>query len=246
VKTAPWKALSFGYHEAVHTRGPNHIKYQPGPGYRNGLGVDAGNISFGITCPFGDGFYQLAAGLAQTLLSGNPDFDGTLSSGFDTRSDNASIQQRASNEGCGMSRMRKITKTVAFAVCALIIGLTTAVYALFHGYFDRGQFEVEQAEWSSSRQIALIVKRSDQEALDGYTYFVLIGDHSFSPAELRRAYHTDARVFATASSCLTLHWEGPNKLVVECNDSSITPDRIDVQKWQSGGTAISYINIPTK
>ena len=56
--------------------------------------------------------------------------------------------------------MRKITRIVAFAVCALVAGVAVAVYALFHGYFDRGQFEVEQAQWSSPKQLAVVVKRS--------------------------------------------------------------------------------------
>ena len=82
----------YGYAMAVHTGGPNDIKNQPGPGNHNQIGVDAGNISFGITCPYGAGFCQFAAGLAQTL-SGNPNYNGTLATGFDTPSDNASIRQ---------------------------------------------------------------------------------------------------------------------------------------------------------
>lgn len=143
-------------------------------------------------------------------------------------------------------RMSKITKIVAFAVCAVVVGLIITVYALFHGYFDRGRFEVKQAEWSPSRQVAVVVKRSDQEAMSSYIYFVLIGEHLFSQSELKYAYHSDAVIFAAARSGLTLHWERSNKLVVECNDSSIRPDHIDVQKWHSRGVAISYTNIPAK
>jgi hypothetical protein len=142
--------------------------------------------------------------------------------------------------------MRKITRVVAFVTCTLVAGAAVAAYALFHGYFDRGQFGVEQAQWSSPKQVAVVAKRSDQEALDGYTYFVVIGDHLFSPAELRLAYHSNAVVFAAASSCLTLRWEGPNKLVVGCTESSIRPDHIDVQKQHRGGIAIEYANIPLK
>jgi hypothetical protein len=143
-------------------------------------------------------------------------------------------------------RMTKIARVVAFVICVLVAGAAVAAYALFHGYFDRGQFGVVQTQWSSSKQVAVVAKRSDQEALDSYTYFVLIGDHLFSPAELRLAYHSNAVVFAAASSCLTLHWEDPNKLVVACNNSSLTPDHIDVQKQHSGEIAIAYANIPIK
>jgi hypothetical protein len=44
------------------------------PDTRIKVGVDAGNISFGITCPYGAAFCQFAAGFAQTL-SGNPNFN---------------------------------------------------------------------------------------------------------------------------------------------------------------------------
>jgi RHS repeat-associated protein len=58
--------------------------------------VAAGNISFGVTCPFGAGFCQFAAGAAQTIAL-HPDFSGPLGAaikrGFDTPSDNLQIQQ---------------------------------------------------------------------------------------------------------------------------------------------------------
>jgi hypothetical protein len=78
----------------------------------------------------------------------------------------------------------------------------------------------------------MLAERSDKEALGGLTYFELIGDHVFSPVELRHAYHSDARVFAATATCLTLHWEGPSKLIVECNGS-----HLDQQ------VAISYVGI---
>lgn len=81
----------FGYYEAVHTNGPNDIKDQPGYSPQNQDDVDAGNISFGITCIYGAGFCRLAAGIAQTM-KGSPDFDGTLATGFDTPSDDQGIR----------------------------------------------------------------------------------------------------------------------------------------------------------
>ena len=90
-----------GYFFAVHTGGPNDIKNQPGSGQHNRLGVDAGNLSYGITCPYGAGFCQFAAGLAQTL-GGHPDPNGPLSTGFDTPSDNLWIRygQAMRKGGC--------------------------------------------------------------------------------------------------------------------------------------------------
>lgn len=88
----PFGSLS-AYAGAVGTGGPNDIKNQPGPGYHNQIGVDAGNISFGITCPFGATACQVAAGLAQfgAALFGQPSF-GSPRTFMDTPSDNASIK----------------------------------------------------------------------------------------------------------------------------------------------------------
>jgi len=141
-----------------------------------------------------------------------------------------------------MSTMIKIGGVV------LSVGLlmATGVYALFHGYFDPGQFELKQAQWSSSKQVAMLAERSDHQALGGLTYFVLIGNHLFSPAELRHAYHSNARIFAAASNCINLRWESSSKLIITCHGSTVDSDFIDVQKQQDGNIAISYENIPIK
>jgi hypothetical protein len=86
-----WRAL-IGFSNAVHTGEPNDIKDLPGHSRKNPTDVAAGNISFGITCPFGARFCQLGAGLAQTFLDGDPNFKGTLATTFDTPQDNAQIR----------------------------------------------------------------------------------------------------------------------------------------------------------
>jgi hypothetical protein len=142
--------------------------------------------------------------------------------------------------------MRTIAKITITVVCVAAISLALAIYGLFHGYFDPGQFEIKQVQWSSSKQVAMVAERSDHDALGGLTYFVLIGNHLFSPAELRHAYHSDATIFAAGNNCINLHWEGSGKLVITCNGSTVDSDFIDVQKQQSGNVAISYENIPIK
>ena len=91
----------------------------------------------------------------------------------------------------------------------------------------------------------MVVERSDQQALSGYTYFVLIGDHVFSSTELRHEYHSSAVVFAAADSCLNLHWQGPATLVIACEGKRLTREHIDIEKNQSGGIAVLYENIPS-
>jgi hypothetical protein len=131
-----------------------------------------------------------------------------------------------------------IKMIVAIGVILFVLG-----YLLFHGYFDHGKFEIKQVQWSSSKQVAMLAERSDEEALGGLTYFVLIGDHVFSPDELRHAYHSDARVFAAMATCLDLQWKSSRNLVVACNGSYVAQEDIDVEKQQSGEVTITYVNI---
>jgi hypothetical protein len=80
-----------GYFEAVHTRGPNDIKNQPGPGYHNQTGVGAGNKLW----RYMHIWYLLLPVRRWSCTDGKrqPEFYGTLATGFDTPSDNASIRQ---------------------------------------------------------------------------------------------------------------------------------------------------------
>jgi hypothetical protein len=94
-------AALYAYDRLVHTGGPQDVKNQPGPGTPQQR-IDAGNISFGITCAFGAAFCQFAAGVAQTS-SGSPNFKGgTLRTGFDNPIDNESIRvgQAMRRAGC--------------------------------------------------------------------------------------------------------------------------------------------------
>jgi hypothetical protein len=135
--------------------------------------------------------------------------------------------------------------TTAFVVFASLITimLVFGIYGLFRGYFDGGTFEITQVQWSPSKQVAIVAERSDKQALGGLTYFVVIDNHVLSPHELKLAYHSDAVVFDAMTACLNLHWESPSRLVVGCKGSYIDQEYINVEKWQSGEVAISYVNI---
>ena len=142
-----------------------------------------------------------------------------------------------------MTRFFKISLVGAGAVAILAMA---SLYGLFHGYFDHGQFEIKQFQWSSTNQVAMVVERSDHEALGGLEYYVLIGNHLFAPAELRHAYYSNAVVFNASSNCLTLHWNGQNRLTINCNGSTVDRSQINSQRQQIGNIAISYENIALK
>ena len=98
-----------------------------------------------------------------------------------------------------MSRMTHFFKISLLGVGVVAVLAMALLYALFHGYFDHGQFEIKRFQWSSTNQVAMVAKRSDREALGGLDYFVLIGNHLFTPVELRHAYYSNAVVFSALS-----------------------------------------------
>jgi len=142
--------------------------------------------------------------------------------------------------------MRYFFKISLVGVAAVAIFSMVSLYGLFHGYFDHGQFEIKQFQWSPTNQVAMVAERSDHEALGGLEYYVLIGNHLFTPAELRHAYYSSAVVFNASSDCLTLHWDGPNRLTIRCNGSTVDRNHINAQRQQIGNIAISYENIALK
>lgn len=144
---------------------------------------------------------------------------------------------------CGVQQLRRHMAVVAACAGLVAILLVFGVYGLFRGYFDSGSFEVKQIQWSPANKVAILVERSDNQALGGLTYFVIVDNHVLSPAELKLAYHSNAVIFDAMATCLNLHWENPNRLVVTCNGSSVHQEYINVEKRQMGEMAISYVNI---
>jgi hypothetical protein len=138
-------------------------------------------------------------------------------------------------------------KSVALIVF-LTIGTTlvTGVYLLFHGYLDHGRFEIKDAAWSSSTQVAVLGKRSDREALNGDQYFVVIGDHLPSVNELREAYYRGDVIFRADRDCLALRWTSSQRLSITCVDHSIEPAQIAVEQHQKKNVTIVYDGIPLK
>ncbi len=139
-----------------------------------------------------------------------------------------------------MSRSKGILLGVAGAVALVATGL---IFALFHGYFDHGEFEIKQVQRSPTNQVAMLAERSDREALGGLDYYVLVGNHVFTPTELRFAYYSDAVAFSAGDDCLTIRWIDARHLEVMCRDRSLDSGHINSRKRQVGDVAITYVNI---
>jgi hypothetical protein len=143
-----------------------------------------------------------------------------------------------------MTKVSKIRLGALFVV-GLVLLLATTTVALFRGYFDHGQFEVQEANWSSSTlaRVAVVAKRSDHQAMDSDVYFVVIADHVLSPTELRMAYHSDQVDFAAANDCVSVRWIDPHNLEVSCRHGTVDSQHIDVLKRKTGNVAITFVNV---
>ena len=140
-----------------------------------------------------------------------------------------------------MNRAKKVGVSVAGV---LGFALMVATFVLSCGYFDNGLFEVKQTDWSQSGQVAMLAERSDPKALRSDEYFVLVGDHVFSPTELRDAFYGRREVFNAASDCLSVRWNTPSNLTVSCRDGSLDASHINLERRQTGDITITYVNIP--
>jgi hypothetical protein len=129
------------------------------------------------------------------------------------------------------------------AACTTVIVLAFALYGLFHGYFDHGDFSVLSTQRSSSGRFAMVAKRSDNDALNNDEIFVVMGDHIFSPVELRYALHGPSVIFSTDHDCITLKWQDPLHLEISCAGNTISKDEINGEQSHSDNVSIKYVNI---
>jgi hypothetical protein len=128
----------------------------------------------------------------------------------------------------------------SFIVCVAAVCLVLVL----RGDLDSGRFEILQVERVSQTQIAMLAERSDHTALSGNTYFVVIGNHLYSAAELRKALYRSGAVFVVGRPGISLHWKNPKELVIRCGSCDIAKDTIEKQKWSDKGISISYSDFP--
>lgn len=151
---------------------------------------------------------------------------------------------RTGDDSGGLPRMTRSFKIVFVCIAAFSALVVAYALALSHGYLDRGQFRILESWRSTTGQVAMLAERLDpNEFLSGPEYYVLIGDHVYSPSELRRGYYSDSVIFDTGKDCLRLRWDGTNSLVVKCQGSFVAAYQIDYQQRHIGNMSIKYENI---
>jgi hypothetical protein len=135
-----------------------------------------------------------------------------------------------------------------FWILLPLVGIASAIsiwFALaFMGILDRGKFEIVQSQVMSPDRIAMLARRSDQTALSGDTYFVVIGKHLYDAKELKGAFYSSRPVFVAGRAGLDIHATAANVLTIECKNCGITKDLVERQRFSDDGITVRYIDFP--
>ena len=133
---------------------------------------------------------------------------------------------------------------VASGIVLLCLAVVLFFFLDFRGNLDPGRFEVLRAVRNSENIIAIVAKRSDDQAMSGDQYFVLVADHVYSATELRAALHRSHMIFNADRDGLKVYWSGPRDLVIECDSCGITKEGVNEQQFTTGNIRIQYLNFP--
>jgi hypothetical protein len=133
---------------------------------------------------------------------------------------------------------------VASGIVLLCLAVVLFFFLDFRGNLDRGRFEILRTVKNTENIIAIVAKRSDDQAMSGDQYFVFLADHVYSPTELRSALHRSHLIFNADRDGLKVDWRGPHDLVIECDSCGITKEGVNEQQFSSGNIKIQYLNFP--
>ncbi|HXU21140.1 MAG TPA: hypothetical protein VN788_11205 [Verrucomicrobiae bacterium] len=90
----------------------------------------------------------------------------------------------------------------------------------------------------------MLARRSDNTALSGDTYFVVIGSHLYTSRELKRAFYSSRPVFVAGRAGLHIYPATPNVLTIECEGCGITKDLVEKQRSSDDGIIVRYVGFP--
>ena len=129
--------------------------------------------------------------------------------------------------------MRLSTRSgfVLFGLILVVLG--GFVFLLFDGELDYGgQYEILQTVSYSPNRIAFEVQRTDNQALNGPRYAVLIRDHVPSTRDMKHAiisfWRNDS--FSIEGPQVSIQWLGPNLLNLTATRPGSNPDWVVDQK----------------
>lgn len=139
-----------------------------------------------------------------------------------------------------LSKRILIFTTLAGCICAIVTWFMLA----FTGVLDSGKFEVIQCQSISTNKIAMLARRSDNTALSGDSFFVVIGNHPYDAKELKKAFYSSLPVFVAGRDGLDLKVPATNVLTIECKDCGVTKELVERQRFSDHDIVIQYVGFP--
>jgi len=120
-------------------------------------------------------------------------------------------------------------------------------FLLFDGDLDfGGHYEILQTVPYSEQKIAFEIKRTDDQAMSGARYAVLVDDHTPTTVELRRAVISfwRHRSFALADQSVSIAWAGPNLITLTTEAPNTSPDWVVNQSHRISDVVVKYAGRP--
>jgi hypothetical protein len=143
--------------------------------------------------------------------------------------------------------LRRKLKLLTLILISAVLGLSLFVFLLFDGDLDfGGHYEVLQTVPYSKGKIAFEIERTDNQALSGPRYAVVVVDRTPSIFELRRALISFwwRRSFELADQNVNITWSGPNLLTLTTDAPGTSPDWVLNQSHRIGHVVVRYSGRP--
>ena len=129
----------------------------------------------------------------------------------------------------------------------ILVVLVVSGFLLFDGDLDfGGHYEILQAVPYSPDRVAFEIQRTDDQALNGPRYAVLIDDHTPTPLEMKHAIISfwRHRSFTLAEKSISIEWAGPNMLSLTTTAAGTRPEWMLGQRRHIGDVIIKYSGQP--
>jgi hypothetical protein len=129
----------------------------------------------------------------------------------------------------------------------ILVVLVVSGFLLFDGDLDfGGHYEILQTVPYSPDRVAFEIQRTDDQALNGPRYAVLIDDHTPTTLEMKHAIISfwRHRSFTLAEKSISIEWAGPNMLSLTTTAAGTSPEWMLGQRRNIGDVIIKYSGQP--
>ena len=143
-----------------------------------------------------------------------------------------------------MRSRRRLGPIIILVVLAVLGGFE---FFVFDGDLDlSGHYEILQSVYYSPLRVAFEIQRTDDQALNGPRYAVLISDHIPTTIEMKHAIISPwrHRSFTLADQRINIQWTGPHLLTLTTTAPETSPDWLLQQRHQVGDVTVRYSGQP--